>query len=173
MEKTVEEHDANGAKDPSTEEYAEIGGCASGATTWTEAQSQAVDAWLNSVLNSRGEDADAFREAWGVFMADFGCRGSSEIDIAAPRWEETPRGNPAIGASVGGNAGNHGRRSGKAQKCGTGANLRQHVATQETEGGNTIPESAAILGVPRTPQTLLHPNSDRFSGRRFSWRESE
>lgn len=90
MEKTVEKCDANGAKDSATEEYAEIGDCASGATTWTEAQSQAVDAWLNSVLNSRGEDADAFREAWGVFMADFGCRGSSEIDIAAPRWEETP-----------------------------------------------------------------------------------
>lgn len=89
-EKTVEECDANGAKDLTTEEYTEIGDCASGATTWTEAQSQAVDAWLNSVLNSRGEDADAFREAWGVFMADFGCRGSSEIDIAAPRWEETP-----------------------------------------------------------------------------------
>ena len=90
MEKSTEECDANGAKDSATSESTEIGDCASGATTWTEAQSQAVDAWLNSVLNSRGEDADAFREAWGVFMADFGCRGSSEIDIAAPRWEETP-----------------------------------------------------------------------------------
>ena len=89
-EKSMEKSCANGAKEVSSDEYAEIGDCANGATTWTEAQKQAIATWLTSALDSRGEDADAFREAWTAFMADFGCRGFSEIDIAAPRWEETP-----------------------------------------------------------------------------------
>ena len=89
-EKSTDDHCASGAEEASVDDYTEISDCANGATTWTVAQQQAVDDWLSSVLNSRGEDAEAFQTAWSTFMAEFGCRGFSEIDIAAPRWEETP-----------------------------------------------------------------------------------
>lgn len=45
-------------------------------------------AWLAQA--SKIEDSGEFMEAWNAFIARYGARGSSEIDIKMPRWYEEP-----------------------------------------------------------------------------------
>ena len=50
-------------------------------------QSSSADA-LNTAVDLPG--GPAFMEAWAQFMARYGMRGPSEIDISRPRWADAP-----------------------------------------------------------------------------------
>jgi pyruvate,water dikinase len=47
-----------------------------------------AQAWLDTVAQI--EDSAPFLEAWADFLARYGARGPSEIDISMPRWHEDP-----------------------------------------------------------------------------------
>ncbi len=49
---------------------------------------QDSQAWLAQAAEI--EDSGPFFQAWDAFMAQYGARGSSEIDIQMPRWYEEP-----------------------------------------------------------------------------------
>ena len=44
--------------------------------------------WLEQA--EKADNSQAFMRAWEKFIADYGARGSSEIDIAMPKWYEEP-----------------------------------------------------------------------------------